>query len=402
VVIFGNGYGSTNESSVLYILDASTGDFIRMIDTGTSGNGNGLSTAVPVDINGDFRVDYVYAGDLSGNMWKFDLRDPDPANWGSAFGDNDANSDGVIDLSDGETPKPLFRALGREKADVNSNTYSGPLTWSQPITTQPIIIRHCNHDKPGYLVLFGTGKYLAEIDTDNTEYQTIYGIWDYGEEVKDYYGDFKRGVGPSGEDEFSNPIHPSSATLLRQWVQWWGPNPFNADQNLRVLTDNQPDWEQTLIEETPKAHAGWYFDLPLNKERIVRDPVFRNGILIIISSRPENDPCSAGGRSIIHEMDACTGGRLDTPQFDINDDGVIDDRDLISIPNPLWGNPGEDEFILVAPTGMEIDAMIFPPVILIMPDEETEIKYFVTAGGGVVAVTEVADQRGLFFWRHVR
>jgi type IV pilus assembly protein PilY1 len=401
VVIFGNGYGSANESSVLYILDASTGAFLRMIDTGTSGNGNGMSHAVPVDIDGDFKVDFVYAGDLSGNMWKFDLRDPDYDKWGSAFGDNDINLDGIINPIDGETPKPLFRAMGREKEFVNL-TYTGATTWAQPITTQPIIIRHCVHTKPGYLVLFGTGKYLADIDANNSEYQTIYGIWDYGEEVKDYYGDFKRGVGPSGEDEFSNPIHPSSATLLQQSVQWWGPNPYNANQNLRILTQHEPDWEQTLIEETPKVHAGWYFDLPLDKERVVRDPVYRNGILIIITSRPENDPCSAGGRSIIHEMDSCSGGRLDSPQFDINDDGVIDDSDLVRISNPLWGQPDEPEFLWVPPTGMEVDAMIFPPVILIMPDEEREIKYFVTAGGGVVAVTEVADQRGLFFWRYVR
>jgi len=402
VVIFGNGYGSTNASSVLYILDASTGDFIRMIDTGASGNGNGLSTAVPVDINGDYRVDFVYAGDLNGNMWKFDLTDPDPLNWGSAFGDNDTNSDGIINPSDGETPKPLFRALAREKADINSHTYTSATTWSQPITTQPVVIRHCTHTKSGYLVLFGTGRYLAEIDADNTQYQSIYGIWDYGDGVEDYLGDFQRGAGPSGEDVFSNPIQGATTTLLQQWVQWWGPNPYNANENLRVFTDNQPDWETFDVTERPKADAGWYFDMPLNKERVVRDPVYRNGILIIITSRPENDPCSAGGRSIIHEIDACTGGRLDTAQFDINDDGVINELDMISIPNPLWGDPGEDEFILVAPTGMEVDAMVFPPVILIMPDEEREVKYFITSGGGVVAVTETADQRGLFFWRYIR
>jgi len=403
VVIFGNGYGSTSGSSVLYILDASTGELIRMIDTGTSGSGNGLSTVVPVDIDGDFKADFAYGGDLSGNMWKFDLRD-DHTKWGSAFGDNDIDLDGVInpEYFPGETPKPLFKAMGRTKSDVNSHTYDDAITWSQPITTQPIIIRHCNHDKPGYLVLFGTGKYLAEIDADNTEYQTIYGIWDYGEGVDNYLVDFKRGAGGSGEDQFSNIIYPSSTTLLQQWVQWWDANPHNINQNLRVLTNNQPYWD-TLPSGIPQADAGWYFDLPLNKERVVRDPVFRNGILIIISSRPENDPCSAGGRSIIHEMDACTGGRLDAPQFDINADGVIDENDMISIPNPNWdGVDPLTQFIMVAPTGMEIDAMIFPPVILILPDKEREIKYFVTAGGGVVAVTEVADQRGLFFWRHVR
>ncbi|MCP4369325.1 MAG: hypothetical protein GY797_14600, partial [Deltaproteobacteria bacterium] len=329
---------------------------------------------------------------------------PDPANWGSAFGVNDADSDGVINPANasGEIPKPLFRAFGREKADVDSHTYTSATTWSQPITTAPIIIRHCTQTKPGYLVIFGTGRYLAETDADNTEYQSVYAIWDYGDAVDDYLGDFQRGAGPVGEDVFSNPLHPPSVTLMQQWVQWWGANPYNANENLRVLTDNQPDWETFDVSENPKADAGWYFDLPISKERVVRELVYRNGILIFITSMPETDPCSAGGRSIIHEIDACTGGRLDTAQFDINDDGVIDENDMISIANPLWGQPDEPEFIWVAPSGIEIDAMVFPPVILLMPGGETETKYFITSGGGVVAVTEIADQRGLFFWRYNR
>jgi len=38
-----------------------------------------------VDIDWDGKVDYVYAGDLKGNMWKFDLTDPNPDNWDSAY-----------------------------------------------------------------------------------------------------------------------------------------------------------------------------------------------------------------------------------------------------------------------------------------------------------------------------
>jgi Tfp pilus tip-associated adhesin PilY1 len=37
--------------------------------------GNGLSTPRPVDVDGDGVVDYVYAGDVKGNLWRFDLRD---------------------------------------------------------------------------------------------------------------------------------------------------------------------------------------------------------------------------------------------------------------------------------------------------------------------------------------
>ena len=51
VALFANGYESASETAALYILDAGTGELLRMLDTGASGN-NGLSTPLPVDING--------------------------------------------------------------------------------------------------------------------------------------------------------------------------------------------------------------------------------------------------------------------------------------------------------------------------------------------------------------
>ena len=80
IVIFGNGYLSANGRAVLIILDPVSGNPIRRIDTGV-GTCNGLSTPTPVDVNSDGKVDYVYAGDLEGNLWKFDLTDPSAANW---------------------------------------------------------------------------------------------------------------------------------------------------------------------------------------------------------------------------------------------------------------------------------------------------------------------------------
>ena len=73
VVIFGNGYNSENGKSALYIVDPITGDLIKRIDAG-AGPDNGLSTPIAVDPTYDDRVDFVYAGDLKGNLWKFDLR----------------------------------------------------------------------------------------------------------------------------------------------------------------------------------------------------------------------------------------------------------------------------------------------------------------------------------------
>ncbi len=72
LVIFGNGYNSSKSHAVLYILNAATGELIKRIDTGV-GNCNGLSSPIAIDIDSNGTADYVYAGDLQGNLWKFDL-----------------------------------------------------------------------------------------------------------------------------------------------------------------------------------------------------------------------------------------------------------------------------------------------------------------------------------------
>ena len=74
LVIFGNGYNSAKSHAVLYILNLATGELIKRIDTGV-GNCNGLSSPIAIDIDANGTADYVYAGDLQGNLWKFDLYD---------------------------------------------------------------------------------------------------------------------------------------------------------------------------------------------------------------------------------------------------------------------------------------------------------------------------------------
>ena len=395
VVIFGNGYSSTSGTAALYVLDADTGDMLAMLDTGTAGTENGMSTPIPVDVDSDNKVDFVYAGDLNGNLWKFDLRDPDHTNWRSFFGTDaladGGNGNGIVDGA--ETVQPLFTARGRQREADGS--YVSMVTWDQPITTRPAVIRLCEKTKAGYLVLFGTGQQLGQADANNTEYQTVYGVWDYGEEAAEYLGEFKRGAG----EELSN--QHSTVKLLEQVVDYWGPNPFNINQQLRVLSDYQPDWETFIITGRPKVHAGWYFDLPLSKERVIREIVVRDNKLIFISSIPENDPCAAGGKSIVHELDACTGGRLPTAQFDINGDGEIDEKDMIKLKDSSGNDilDGDGNPIWVAPTGIMFDSMMYPPIFLKMGEEE--LKHFSTSAGNVMSMKEKSEQTGMFYWRQI-
>ncbi|UCG13138.1 MAG: PQQ-binding-like beta-propeller repeat protein [Deltaproteobacteria bacterium] len=387
VVIFGNGYNSTTGNAVLFILKASDGSVVKKLDVGVGGC-NGLSTPVLIDVDNDHKVDYVYAGDLQGNMWKFDLTDSSKNNWEVAY-------------KDGATPKPLFQAK-----DANGNP--------QAITTKPDVMRHC--EKHGYLVVFGTGKYLGTTDFSNNGTHTIYGIWDYGDDSDDreYLGSFDRSSTP----QLSN--QPDTVKLLAQSEVDWREV---SGHNLRTLSDNEPDWgtisdnvdthadsnqNQSESEhpnpgidpadtETTEVHAGWYFDLPLNQggprhERVIGDLMIRDGNLIVTSFAPADSACSAGGSSVIHELNPCSGSRLDKPHLDINGDGTIDDNDLINIGTP-------EDPVWVAPSGLERQGKLYPPVILRMPGGREEMKYFSTTTGTIEMVKEKAERRGLYYWR---
>ncbi|MFB3078276.1 MAG: pilus assembly protein, partial [Lysobacterales bacterium] len=78
--VVANGYMSASGAASLYLLDVQTGAVIREI-TVPDLDGNGLSSPTVIDANADGFVDTAYAGDLNGNLWKFDLKSSNPAAW---------------------------------------------------------------------------------------------------------------------------------------------------------------------------------------------------------------------------------------------------------------------------------------------------------------------------------
>lgn len=153
VAVFGNGYSSPNNRAVLYVVRLSDGALLRKFDTGagSSASPNGLGTPTLVDRNGDQIIDYVYAGDQLGNVWKFDLTASTASSWTIAF-----------------SGTPMFQA--RSAGGV----------------AQPISVRIRTARKPasatsvtsGRMVVFGTGRLWAVGDNTNTAAQTFYGILD--------------------------------------------------------------------------------------------------------------------------------------------------------------------------------------------------------------------------------
>jgi type IV pilus assembly protein PilY1 len=332
----------------------------------------------------------VYAGDLKGNLWKFDLKNSDSAYWEVAY-------------KDGTTPKPLFRCPG------------------QPITAQPDVMVHC--EKHGYMVIFGTGKYLGESDFSDTSLQSIYGIWDYGDDDDDneYLGTFTRGATP----ELSN--QPDTVTLVRQTFlpsseadpHFW----TVGDNKVRILTNNTPIWTTTSYDSggvcgegdgevdcdpsgvgakpDPIEHAGWYFDLPIEGERVISDVMIREQKVIVLSFLGEFDPCGSGGKTVIHEMDACSGGRIEIgglpdPQFDIDDSDTIGSGDLINIGT-------DEEPVWVAPSGLLQDGRLQPPAILSLGNQAgEEMKYYSSSSGDIEAKKGPGIAIGISHWREYR
>ena len=349
VAIFGNGYDSPDGKAVLYIIGLD-GIIIRKIDTNVGNSTtmcNGLSTPVVIDTDFDGKVDFVYAGDLLGNMWKFDLRSSDKSAWDVYFKDSS------------DTNQPLFQAR-----DKSGNT--------QAITSSPDVMAHCEYTSStssgGFLVVFGTGKYISHDDITDLQTQTIYGVWDWS--------DSWESAGVTPHDKYLGYINtPSGTPATRKLSNIAGSSYFPSGNDLTMLEQTQTayadGWRETTNYEidwfSPGAwdehkssgstyeegyHTGWFFDLPIERERVISRTQIRDGKAIIVSIIPSNSPCSAGGSSVVHIMNACNGGELDAPQFDVDDDGDVDSDD-----DKKTGKEFEDD-IYYAPAIIE-DKMYF-------------------------------------------
>ena len=76
-VIIGNGPNSTSNQAALIVLDLQTGAVIHEISTGVGSASSPNGLFKPVGVFGPDRktLQYVYAGDMQGNVWKFNLTD---------------------------------------------------------------------------------------------------------------------------------------------------------------------------------------------------------------------------------------------------------------------------------------------------------------------------------------
>ena len=268
-VIVANGPNSTNETAVLFIYNLNTGAVIAKIDTGAGSalTPNGLSSPIGWDNDNDGKVDYVYSGDLLGNMWKFDISSGTATNWG-----NSANR------------KILFTAVDPVVT-----------TLRQPITGRPTIAR----DPSTYTrwVFFGTGQFLAATDPASKDVQTWYGIVDEDATIANRAALDQRKIAVVG-------------VIAGKNVRGFEP--------AAPLTIGKKGWYVDLV--TPPNPPG-----TKEGERMVGDQRLFDKILIAPSIIPSTDRCVPGGSGFINAIDAFTGTSISSGFFDVDGDGDFDD-----------------------------------------------------------------------------
>lgn len=359
--VFGNGYNNTIDdghpsktgNAVLYVVDIQTGNKIRSFDTGVGSNApgangkpNGLATPVLVDTDGDRVIDHAYAGDLMGNLWKFDLRSSNYLEWDFAFKDGDGK------------PAPLFKATSTEGS------------VPQPITVRPEAVR--GPYGAGVMVLFGTGKFLETTDKTaevGTVAQSLYGLLD-------------------------NNTYTNSDRILRTDL---------TQQSIIAQTDGKRPTRTTT--DKPLGGRGYYLDLVYNKkylgERSVTDPLIRGDTIVFTTLIPKPQPCTFGGASWLMVFDLLSGSRLPETPLDANGDGVIDGKD-----SPDADGDGNPDNPPISGVGSPDEIWWRPELLQDVSDDPNKANQLQIPGSkGELTEEQLRKVRGLYgrqSWRQIR
>ncbi len=320
-ILLGNGYDSENDAASLFVIDIQNGNLLKelVVDDGSSG-ANGLSSVRGADNNGDGVVDYAYAGDLRGNLWRFDLINTTTTNQ--------------------EVPDPFARSVqGNVQASSFAVSYGGQPLYTaravtddagnqiQPITAIPSLVRHPT--RRGYIVIFGTGKYFETQDAapDTSRAMTVYGIWDRKTRAQSTSTSDRPSISRSNLHEQSisaEQVHGFDGTT----------------HSVRVVSQTPPQWYQDNTTPAQEEYDnrvqdwGWFIDLrvqgqALEGEMMVNRMEVRGDTVLFSSLIPNEDPCADGTSGWIYALNAQTGARTFHPALDFNADGRFDANDTI-------------------------------------------------------------------------
>ena len=292
-----NGYDSTTNKSAMYAIDLETGYVLHEWNSnlGDATTPNGMGSAVAADFvvydesdtsityyGADQGVDFVYAGDLHGNLYRFDVNDIFS---GSPVSVPDIIYDGTPDRSITAAPR-LFT----------------PEDGSQNV-----------------IVTFGTGKYIELPDRviTGSSLQYLFGIKDSNQAITTSYT-------------------LNDTRFVEQFITTTG---SVASGFFRTLTDNVVDSNHSWKIELPVLGERLVNEFGRNNQ----SKMLIAGTIIPNNS---NDRCLPGGESWLMLIDARTGGPLAGGRVlnGSNSDGMLIDDILTGI--SILSSPGGNQTVL--------------------------------------------------------
>lgn len=301
--VFGNGFGSSTGDAGIYVmlLDSSSGAAtFYYLSTGTSGKTNGIAYVSAADLDGDHIADYAYAGDLLGNIWRFDLTSSNASQWAV-------------------TPGALY------------NT-------GQPITSKVSVLSFLSPPNQRLMIEFGTGQQIPLSVTSAATYltsqQSLYGIWDWNLATWNSTSTTKYATLP-----YAGVAAPTSALTTANLQQQTMSTVTVSGLDYRSVSNTPICWPGTT-GCTGSAQFGWYLPLtyghanpsdvnlpspttnvanPMVYEQVIYNPVLDGNNFIINTTIPSASSltncfsATAGGYTMV--INPATGGAFKKSVF---------------------------------------------------------------------------------------
>jgi type IV pilus assembly protein PilY1 len=251
-VIFGNGRNSATGTAGIFIMSvnqATGATTFRFLDTRvkSTSDKNGIDYVASADLDEDRVIDYLYAGDKRGNIWRFNVTSSDPSAWA-------------------KEAAPLF------------TTPSG-----QPISTRIAVSSVLPRFGPARVVLgFGTGRRTPQTLTSAAAYasgaQSLYGIWDWQMTAWNAFGSTQYAA-LTGANSFTD------ADLQTQTITNMAGG-SGSISGYRTVTQKQICWKDSGVCAASNTQYGWKLALPTATEQIVYNPTLAYGALIVNTTIP--------------------------------------------------------------------------------------------------------------------
>ncbi len=255
-ILFGNGLYSESGKAGIFILNK--------LEDLTQGNNfwlnsraapfverkNGIVHVTPVDFDGDQVIDYVYAADVQGNIWRYDVTSTDENVWART------------------PPVKIFSTPN-----------------AQPISTKLLVSTVRIGNGTAVLVEFGTGRAWPLLNSFGNDYatgvQSLYGIMDTN------FDEWNR---KSDNKYVSQTCLPANSRLVTQTIT--GTTTIHGVK-YRTVSSHPVCWigASNIHGCSSYTHYGWKIDLPGVgnagfREQVVFDPQIVDGIFVVNTLTP--------------------------------------------------------------------------------------------------------------------